>query len=261
MSEKLKTRKTNKSGSQSREKAGRTTIPVTVAIQEAEDLYVWCMKDREVLVRSGLDWKLVDDLPRKIDALRETQAKWQAEFDYHKGYKSEWKHALNGALALRNELVHVFFHAFYKNEKEYAKVREIKKGNTNAHMIQNLIDLATFGMDHTNELKAVGFDLNLLKTARARSFEIAEILAKAINAGMESNSTLELRNVSYHQLQAEVKEIRRIGQYVHWRNDAMLKGYTSNYWLVMNAKSKKLKSLKNQVSMRKGSPKMGEKIN
>ena len=55
-------------------------IPVDAALQEAEDLLVWCLPDMDLLVRSGLDKKLVDDLPTRTGALRYIQSQWQREY-------------------------------------------------------------------------------------------------------------------------------------------------------------------------------------
>lgn len=55
-------------------------MPVAIAVQEAEDLLEWCLPDKEVLIRAGFDWSLVDDLPARIGACRYAQSLWQKEF-------------------------------------------------------------------------------------------------------------------------------------------------------------------------------------
>lgn len=52
-------------------------MPVAIALQEAEDLNEWCITDKEVLIKAGLDWKLVENLPQRIGALRYIQSQWQ----------------------------------------------------------------------------------------------------------------------------------------------------------------------------------------
>lgn len=51
------------------------SIPVSVYLQEAENLYNWCQLDKEKLVNGGLQWSIVDDMPARIDTLREAQAR------------------------------------------------------------------------------------------------------------------------------------------------------------------------------------------
>jgi hypothetical protein len=244
----MKQEKTDELKAKSGKMAGRTTIPVSVALQEAENLHVWCLKDKEALVRSGLDWKLVEDLPEKANALRKIQSKWSIEHDLYRGYQSKWRPVIVEAFTMRDDLVHHFYHAFYYKKKEHAKIREIEKGNRNADMIQDLIDLPEFGLKHVVELKAIGFDLSLLDKAKAKSFEIAELQAKINSAHKQSNSIHELRNNTYEQLQKTVKEIRRIGRYVFWKDESRLKGYVSDYLKNMNQRRKKLKNRKKETS-------------
>jgi hypothetical protein len=222
MSEELITAKLNELDSITDMETGKPTIPIKNALQEAEDLSKWCMQDKETLIRAGLDWKLAEDLPIRTDALRVCQAKWAAEYKNYQDCQAEWKVASPEAFNLRDELVHHFYHALYNNPNEYAKVQRIAEGGSNADMIQDLIDLSELGMKHTKELEAINLDLNLLDVARAKSFELADLLARVNSALRESNPVLEIRNKAYTHLKEAVDEIRRVGQYVFWRNDEKL---------------------------------------
>ena len=53
-------------------------IPIPVYIQEAENLYVWALDDKDALTRAGLSWEPVEDLPVRIGALKEAEAVWNA---------------------------------------------------------------------------------------------------------------------------------------------------------------------------------------
>jgi hypothetical protein len=46
------------------------TLPVSEAVQEAENLVAWCQADKSILTKAGLDWALVDDLPLRAGACR-----------------------------------------------------------------------------------------------------------------------------------------------------------------------------------------------
>jgi hypothetical protein len=208
---------------------GKPGIPVTVAIQEAENLYNWCLKDKDAMVRAGLDWKLVEDLPLRLDALRVSQANWKNEYKSYKDCQEEWKVKTPAAYNLRDELVHFFYHAFYKNPGEYAKVRRIDEGGTNADMIQDLLELSVLGKTHAEELQSIGMDLTLLDAARDKSFELGELLGKVNGALTETSPLLVLRNKAYNHLKEAMDEIRRIGQFVFWRDNDRLSGYVSQY--------------------------------
>jgi hypothetical protein len=65
-------------------------IPVDAALQEAEDLLVWCRQDKELLVKAGLEWTLVEDLSIRIGACRYIQSEWQKEYRSIEDAQREW---------------------------------------------------------------------------------------------------------------------------------------------------------------------------
>jgi len=213
---------------------GKPTIPVTVALQEAENLINWVKKDRDMLVHGGLDWTLVDDLPIRLDALRVSQANWKKEYKTYQDCQEEWKGASPSAHNLRDELVHFLYHALYQFPGEYAKVRRIDEGTTNADLVQDLIELSVLGKDHSEKLQSIGLDVTLLDTARAKSFELGELLGKVNGALTETSPILILRNKAYNHMKEAMDEIRRVGQFVFWRNESRLSGYVSQYSRKLN---------------------------
>lgn len=54
----------------------KSKIPVTDLIQEAIDLKTIIRHDKEILVKRGLDWNLVEDLDDKADKCSRAEAKW-----------------------------------------------------------------------------------------------------------------------------------------------------------------------------------------
>jgi hypothetical protein len=241
MSQELITRKINELNSISIEENMKLNIPVSIALQEAEDLYDWCRNDREELVRAGLDWKLVEDLPVRTATLRLSQSQWMSWYNSFRECQAEWKIASPEAYNLRDELVHHFYHAFFNLPAEYSKVQRIGKGGSHADMIQDLTDLSELGLNHTAELNDIGMDLNLLEKARAKSFELAGLLARVNGSKKETSPAREIRNKAYVHLKEAVDEIRRVGQYVFWRNKSKLNGYTSQYIRRMHSSRNKKK--------------------
>jgi hypothetical protein len=229
MKRKINSNKMSKSQLLTGSEYRRPTIPVAIVLQEAEDLYDWCKHDKEALLNVGLNWELVEEIPVRTDALRKSQAKWVCEYKIVQTYNSKWGEAIRAAFNLRDELAHHFHYAFDKQKKVLSQVQRISKGNSNADMIQNLSDLSEFGFKHKTRLKEVGIDLNLLSEARDKSFEFANLLSEVNNEGKESSPSREARDKAYSQLKEVVKEIRRVGKYVFWKDDFRRRGYVSNY--------------------------------
>lgn len=210
-------------------------IPIDTALQEGENLNVWCQDDKEALLKAGLNWKLVEDLPLRIAALRYIESMWQKDFKSKEEAQIRWTAESPAAYDLRDELVHHFYHAFYEMPDLYARTQRIDEGNTHADMIQDLSDLAALGKANTAALKAKNIDLTLLDKAEKLSGEMAKLLAEANGQKMQDNNLLITRNKAYTFMKKAIDEIRRNGQYAFWKNPQRQKGYISQYYKKLNA--------------------------
>ncbi|MFN8259262.1 MAG: hypothetical protein U0W24_26475 [Bacteroidales bacterium] len=110
-------------------------IPVDVALQEAEDLLVWCQPDKDLLIKAGLDWKLVEDFSERIGACRYIQSQWQKEYRSLEQVQLEWNQKSPLAYDLRNELVHHFLFGYAKFPDLLSRTQKIAEGNSHADMI------------------------------------------------------------------------------------------------------------------------------
>ena len=107
-------------------------IPISVAVQEAENLYYWCQPDKDKLVAAGLNWELVDDLPARAAACRYAQSVWNKDHQSVEDAQKEWKEKSPAAFDLRDELLHHFFFAYRNAPDVYSKVNTIAEGNGKA---------------------------------------------------------------------------------------------------------------------------------
>lgn len=221
---------------------GYPGVPVDAALQEAEDLNVWCQADKDLLVKTGLDWKLVEDLSIRAGSLRYIQSQWQKEYRSLEQAQKEWAEKSPAAYELRDELLHHFFFAFNKLSDLNALTQKIAEGNTHADMIQDLSDLAALGKANVEPLKAINLDLGLLDKAETTSEEMAGLLANANGKKLEDNKMRLLRDKAFYHMKEAVEEIRRCGQYVFWKDEQRRKGYISKY-----NKSKRATKTKNET--------------
>ena len=215
------------------------TMPVAIALQEAEDLYHWCLSDRDLLTKAGLDLALIDDLPIRIGSCRHMQSMWQKDFKSVEDSQREWSAKSPAAYELRDEILHHFFHAYRKNPDLLSKVQKISEGNSHADMIQDLSDMAVLGTGNPDPLKAISFDMNMLTTAAATSTAMANLLAQSNGARMSDNKLKTLRDKAYTYMKQAVDEIRHHGQYIFWRNEERKKGYVSRYVQTHFSRTKK----------------------
>jgi hypothetical protein len=214
-------------------------IPLAIALQEAEDLYEWCQTDRELLIRAGLNWNLVTDLPVRIDACRYMQSIWQKEFKSVEAAQKEWSDKSPAAFNLRDELLHHCFHAYRNIPDLLRKTQKIAEGAGNADMIQDLSDLSVLGKGSPEPLTRINIDMSLFDLAGTTSAEMADLLAKSNGARLMDNKLKITRDKAYTHMKEAVDEIRRHGQYVFWRNDERKKGYASRFLQRKNSQSRK----------------------
>lgn len=223
------------------EKVKYPNIPVDAALQEAEDLNVWCQQDKDMLVKGGLDWSLVEDLPLRISSCRYVQSEWNKEYLSVENAQREWAEKSPAAFKLRDELVHHFKHAFYNRADLAARVKKIAEGNSNADMIQDLSDLAVLGKANEELFTNTLMELSMLDEAATTADSLSIVLANANGEKLKDNEKRILRDKAYVFMKEAVDEIRRVGQYVFWRDEIRRKGYISRYnkTVKRNSKAKK----------------------
>lgn len=205
-------------------------IPIDVFVQEAENLYHWCLDDQNTLVRVGLDWNLVTSLPLRAGACREAQSLWTKERNTRQDAEQAWKLEAPAAFGLRDQLVHDFRFAFRKSDGLLARVDEIALGDTNSDMVQDLNDLATLGRANGELLGVISFDFSLIDKAAGLADRMGDLLGATNGERKEVSEAMQIRDKAYTYLKQAVDEIRECGKFAFWRNPDRLKGYTSDYW-------------------------------
>jgi len=217
-----------------------TGIPVRNYLQEAENIYNWCQADREKLVANGIDWQMVEDMPARIDALREAQAIWTTSDSGEVGIEKEWHTQLPAAYDLRKELARSLKFAFRDNRTARAAITRLASGQSQASLIQSLRDLAIFGMEHAGYLESKKFNMQKLTAGAEMSRKMGSLLAAVKTGRSFSSESLRLRNQAYTHLKEAVDELKAHAVYLFAGNKNRMRGYTSEY------RKKKYNSIKNR---------------
>ena len=221
-------------------------IPIPVYIQEAENLYVWALDDKDALTRAGLSWEPVEDLPVRIGALKEAEAVWNAIRISIPDAATKWAKGYPGAYELKNQIRHAFRYAFRNRPALLEKLRHTGAGRTHAAMIQALVNLEELGTANADLLESVGFDMTLLEKADRKADELRRIFSEATNSRLRFPEAQDIRNRAYTHLREAVEEIRTCGRFVFKGNKERLYGYRSNYLRSRNIKHRKEKTEKKQ---------------
>jgi hypothetical protein len=204
-------------------------MPVSEAVQEAENLVAWCPDDKAKLIKAGLDWNFVDDLPLRAGACRYAQSMWAKSSQSQEEAEKEWKKKSPAAFDLRDRLVHHLTFAFRNVPELVSKVQIIREGSSRADMLQDLSDGSVLGKDNIELLKKVGVDTNILTEAATQADELSGVLARANGETGNDSEAKDVRDKAYTFMKQAIDDIRSTGQYVFWRDADRKKGYVSAY--------------------------------
>ncbi len=201
-------------------------MAIATYLQEAEDLYKWCLPDKATLVKTGLDWSIAEDIPIRAAALREAYARCVMLRASRKETGRAWREKAKELFDLRGTLLHHFGFAYQDNPRLKEKIKTIGTSNAYAAIIQDLNDLSVLGKTHSAELRAHGIDMSLLDRAAAFSRECADLLASTTLVSAYDEA-VKIRNKAFTLLKLAVDKVYRCGRYAFWKNKDRLRGYAS----------------------------------
>ncbi|MBN2529166.1 MAG: hypothetical protein JXR76_22445 [Deltaproteobacteria bacterium] len=211
------------------DKVHTPTMPMDTYLAEAGYLYHWAKEDLEELKKAGLLAKLLEELPYRRTAAAEAQAQWHNNMRKKEEAQARWQLESPEAFELRDELVHYMLFAFRNHEHLLNRVRSVNEGNSNADMIQDLLNLVVIGRENIELLTQVGFDPEKLEFAANVSQDMADLHGAATADKGSMDKSKLLRDQAYTHLKEAVDTIRQYGQFVFWKTPDRRKGYASEY--------------------------------
>ena len=214
-------------------------IPMNVYLQEAENLYNWCLDDKDKLTANGLNWALVDDMPARILMLRETQSIWMTSDSRSNAARKMWVEKAPSARELQKDIHRSLRFACRENQTALQQIKRLARGRKNSDMIQNLSDLAAQGRKCSDDLKTINFDLSKLDKASQLANELAGYLAQFTNRKSAWSENRKIRNQAYTHLKESVDTARLFGKFVFRMDDPRFSGYASSYSRSKNSRHKK----------------------
>lgn len=213
-------------------------MSVAIYIQEADDLYHWCIEDKIKLQSCGLNLEFIDKLPEQINGLREAHALWKKAQRKQKIEEKEWKRISKESYLLKDTILRSFRFAFRNHKGLMKTTNEIAKGNTHADHIQDLLTCYLVGEHNHELLENISFDFSLLKKAKELSNSMGGLYASAKDSRMGKNPEKTTRDKFYTLLKLTVDEIKICGKYAFHNNPERLKGYKSDYIKRLNQKNR-----------------------
>ena len=220
-------------------KLKKFSIPIEAFLQEAEDLHIWSLHDKDELIAAGLPETIFDRLSICTGALREAESIWNEDDKIKNEAEKKWSDDKPKGFLFRDDLLKSFRYAFRNEPTLLNSVADISKGSNIPNMIQDLNDLAVLGRNNLEPLLKIGFEEEKLAIAADMSIQLADLRAIVNGDKYNPRFNREIRDAMYTLLKQCVNEINECGKFV-FRNDPIrLKGYSSQYTRNLYNKYKK----------------------
>lgn len=207
----------------------KPNLPISVALEEAEELYLWVQNDRAALERVGLSWQLVDDLPLRVAACRYTESEWQNHLTTTSDAEKEWLQKRDEAKVLSVDLTRALRFALGRKLNVLGEKKPSSGYMRQAAFIDYCYNIAVLAADYTEQLQAVGFDISRLDGACDNAEHLSVLLARVHTERGEQYILRNQRNRAYTHLKEAVDQIRRCGKFAFASQPERLKGYASAY--------------------------------
>lgn len=217
----------------------RCPMSYDIYTQEAQDLNVWLQPDKETLIKRGCNPVFIEELPLRIEVLRDAEAKMvQAEKTAH----SIWKECSAEGFRLVSDMYSDFCQAFKGNKDLLGQVKALheKKGDPDANMVQNLREYGTLGKAYANLVTAIGFEIEKCDYGITLS-KTLEIKLAECNAEMKNSPHVVYCKQAYLHLKESVDKIRDTGKFINKKNKERARGYASEF---LRQRAQKYKAVK-----------------
>jgi hypothetical protein len=204
-----------------------SSMPIGVYVQEAYNIALYAEDDKELFKAKGFDWRIVEELPKRIELLRKYEALWWKE----RFGLPLWQRELNTWLAfskkIKNEIIRDLEFAFPDDTDVRKIVKKIRKGSGNFDILDDLSFLHAMADKYSQGLRAIGSRSEIVS-------ELAQCLEKLSHLmavqSVDDGNSLRKRNCAYVFCAAGLEALRRCAYYALWDNKERLKGYSSEYF-------------------------------
>ncbi len=205
-------------------------MPIGIFIQETFNICMFVQDDRELLVQRGLNWGVVEELPRRIEHLKNQESLWwKARFSPTPSQR-EFERVKALAEQVKNELLRDLEFLADSDNALHEALCNVKEGSGEDDLMVDLKSLSMLSQNKKDKLQLIGSDPELLEDVKYCSEVFPKLL---VSFGLEQSAATSKqsdRNQAYTLLLVAVEEIRRCAAHVFWNDKKHLKGYQSEYF-------------------------------
>lgn len=218
-------------------------MPVEDKVIEAHKTLKLGKEDKEKLLHSGLDPKLIDTLEDRIGAYSIANANYMLLKNSIGGLKGKEKTLEKEAYNLRRKLFHDLRFALDENEEALNVINEIAEGRSRNDLVYDFVPIIKLIEAYPEELAKINFDQSLVEKANSLHLQMQDILSKMKASPKEVSEVKSIRDKAYTYMDDALIKIRKHGQYVFWEDPERLNLYKSDF--MSNLRHKRKNNVKN----------------
>ena len=213
-------------------------MPIGVFLQESFNIYNFIQDDKELFIKKGFNWGIMEEFPERMNYLRQKEAElWKEKYGENviiKEYE-KWKKIGEKAIKL---LIRDLEYVFTNDPQMLSVIKKIKKDIGPYDLILDLNALSELVSQNKDKLERINSDPQLIQEINECSKLMPTLKSKYELEKDAIDNLMEERNRAYTLLAISIQDIRRCAQYALATNKKRLMGYNSEYFRKSLRKSK-----------------------
>lgn len=202
-------------------------MPVGVFLLEAFNIHFFAQNDREKLLEKGLNWELMEELPRRMEYLRQCDAVWwRARFGDTEN-EHELRRVKEMADSLQEELMQALDRLAHGDESIRKVVQYVKNESDYNNRLWVIAEVCVREWETLKDIGCKPSWLEDIKYCKEKYMYLVKLIELE---KIEAAGTQRARNKAYTFLLVALEEIRRCAEHAFHHDKKHLKGYQSDYF-------------------------------
>ncbi len=211
------------------EKEIAPNVVVEIMAREAEMKHNWALEDEERFKAINFKWSIVMSLPALCGAARYAEVLWRNKRLAQEDAQQLWEKERLEGYELRDDMLAAEEYAFDDDEDLMQRLDEIQEGDSHVDKVQDILALATLGLENKDKMEAAGYPIEKLHRAEKIAARLSELMADADVANLKDSEEKNIRDKAYTRLVLALRKVCKGGKYACRGLPDRLKGYLLQY--------------------------------
>lgn len=206
----------------------KTSVPFATLASEAHFLHLYCQSDKEILVKAGLDWNIVESIPSLYLKSTDLYARYTAERIFLSDIRRKEKRLFRAASRVRSRIAERIRDVIKLSGTE-KKLQSFHRRVTYPQIIMDLYILSDLCYRFENLLVQTGFNMSRAAALKKLSRRREEGMLRIVQKELFIEELKGQYRKAYHELYAVSQAIRDAAFRAYPKGSRGRKGYQSSY--------------------------------